>query len=103
MKITISEEEIEHEEKSEEIEPEEISEEKSEEITNSEEIINDLMKIFDNSEYAYPLIDVMEELKNLGHSNPGAIITDALHDELLYTDSVEDDGTVYIALVDEED
>lgn len=84
-------------------------EENLEENTSSEEenleedndVINDIMKIFDNPEYAYPLEDVIEELEGLGHHNPGTIITCAIQDELLYVDNVEDDGTVYLALVDQ--
>lgn len=63
--------------------------------------IDEIKTIFDNSEYAYPLEDVMGEFRNLGHNNPGMIITCAIQDELLYVDSIEDNGTVYLALVEE--
>lgn len=81
-------------------------EDTKEENTSSEEncdATNDIMKIFENPEYAYPLEDIMSELRELGHSNPGTIITCAIQDELLYVDNIEDDGTVYIALVDQDE
>jgi len=63
----------------------------------------DLLKIFENREYAYPLIDVMEELNKLGYTNIGSIVTCSIQDEFLYVDSIEDGGTVYIALVDQDE
>jgi hypothetical protein len=67
------------------------------------DITSDIMKIFEDTEYAYPLEDVMGELKKLGYSNIGTIVTCAIQDELIYVDSIEDDGTVYIALVDQDE
>ncbi len=46
---------------------------------------------------------MVEEFKKLGYSEPGNIITFAIQEELLYVDSIENDGTVYIATVDNEE
>lgn len=79
-------------------------EQTSEENTNTGEISNDvkddIMKVFENTDCAYPLEDVMAELKELDHPSPGAIIVCAIQDNLIYVDSIEDNGTVYLAVVD---
>lgn len=79
---------------------------KIEENSNPEEnhdIVDDIKKIFENYEYAYPLEDIIEEIKNLGYKNPGMIITNAIQDDLLYVDSIEDDGIVYLALIEQDE
>ncbi len=76
------------------------------EYINSEEnngVKDDIMKIFENTDCAYPLEDIISELKNLGHSSPGTLIVCAIQDNLIYVDSIEDDGTVYLAVVDQDE
>lgn len=77
-----------------------------EEDTNVEknvDVTDDIKKIFEDPEYAYPLEDIITELKELGYANPGSVVLCAIQDEILYLDSIEDSGTVFIALVDNEE
>lgn len=67
------------------------------------DIISDILSIFDDPDSAYPLIDVIDELKALGYKNPGGAITLALQDEAIYVDSVEDSGMVYLAVTDKDE
>lgn len=62
------------------------------------DVINDIIKIFEDTSCAYPLDDVIAELKELGYENPGGVITLALQDDVIYVDSVEDSGMVYLAV-----
>ena len=76
------------------------------ENTNVEENVdatNDIMGLFEDPEYAYPLEDIISELKELGYSNPGSVVLCAMQDDILYVDSIEDNGTVYVALVDHDE
>jgi hypothetical protein len=67
------------------------------------DIINDIKSIFKDSDCAYPLDDVIDELEELGYKNPGGVITLALQDEAIYVDSVEDSGMVYLAIVEKDE
>ncbi len=72
-------------------------------VEQERDIEEDILKVFEHPEYAYPMIDVIEEFKKLGYSEAGKAILYAIQDELLYLDSIDEDGTVYIAVVDDED
>lgn len=71
-------------------------------IEENKDVTSDIIAIF-NPEYAYPLEDIMGELRTLGYSNPGSVVLCAIQDDILYVDSIEDDGTVYIAIVDNDE
>lgn len=60
----------------------------------------DLLAIFDDHDYAYPLEDLIHRLKKSGYSNPGEIIVEAIQDNFIYADSIDNDGTIYFALKD---
>jgi hypothetical protein len=77
------------------------TEEGEEEIDR--DVIKDLISIFDDVNFAYSLNDVIAELRELGYDNPGTIITLALQDDVIYVDSVEDSGTVYLAVVEQDE
>ena len=62
----------------------------------------DMLKIFTDNEYAYVLEDVLNKMTEMGYDNPGVAILQAIQDELLYIDHIENDGTVYIATVEYE-
>jgi hypothetical protein len=66
------------------------------------DVINDILSIFEDPESAYPLDDVLEELEGLGYKNPGGALTLALQDDVIYVDSIEDSGMVYLAVTDTE-
>lgn len=66
------------------------------------DVISDILSIFEDPDSAYPLDDVIEELKGLGYKNPGGALTLALQDDVIYVDSVEDSGMVYLAVADQE-
>ena len=72
-------------------------------IEMNSDIEDDIMGIFEKPDCAYPLEDIIEELKKLGYPNPGPIVLYAIQDELLYIDSIEDDGVVYLAIEDQEE
>lgn len=57
----------------------------------------DLVNTFEDIDNAYPIEEIAERLKEAGYANPGQVIFDAMED-LLYIDSIEDDGTIYFAL-----
>ncbi len=78
-------------------EEEEEKEEKDNEEEEEEQV--DLLNTFDEVGYAYPLDDILERLKITGYTNPSSVVTDAI-DDLLYVDSLDDDGTVYFALTE---
>lgn len=73
----------------------------------TEEIVvikdDDMLKIFTDNEYAYVLEDVIKKLAEMGYSNPGTVVLHTIQDEILYIDHIEDDGTVYIATVEDEE
>lgn len=62
-----------------------------------EEEREDLVNTFEDIDNAYPIEEITERLKEAGYTNPGQVIFDAMED-LLYIDSIEDDGTIYFAL-----
>jgi len=72
-------------------------------LVEGSDVINDIMTIFEDPDCAYPLDDVIDELRALGHENPGKILTLALQDDVIYVDSVEDDGMVYLALIEQDE
>jgi hypothetical protein len=72
-------------------------------VEEDRDVINDVRSIFDDPDCAYPLNDVIAELKELEYDNPGGVITLSLQDEVIYVDSVEDDGTVYLALTEQDE
>jgi len=65
------------------------------------EKIDDILEAFDDSDYAYPLEDIMKSLRDTGRENPGTIILDAINDKILYVDDIDEDETMYLALTKE--
>lgn len=63
--------------------------------------INDILKTFEDSDYAYPLADVIGSLEDIGYERPGTIIVGAIKDKILYIDDIDEDQTIYIALTEE--
>ncbi len=63
---------------------------------------DDLLTIFTDNEYAYMLEDVLSKMTEMGYTEPGIAILHAIQDEILYIDHIENDGTVYIATVEQE-
>jgi len=59
----------------------------------------DIIDIFESPDDALPISDILEELKDK-HDDPGDIIKDAIDEELIYIDTIDKDGTVYLALTD---
>ena len=74
---------------------------RDEDKDEKKEEIGDLLEAFDDPDYAYPLEDIMESLRDSGHTDPGTIIVDAISKNILCIDSIEDDETTYIALTKE--
>ena len=58
----------------------------------------EIVRIFENIDFAYPLDDIIEELESNEHPDTGKIVLDAIHDCVLDISDIENDGTVYIAL-----
>lgn len=75
-----------------------MSEENVEESLLSREEKEIIVKIFESTEFEYPIDEIMEELKKNGYSTVGKMILDAIYDNLLDISSIDDDGAVYIAL-----
>ena len=71
-------------------------------VVDENDMKYDVMKIFEDADYAYPLEDVIEELRKFGYVNPGSVILSSLQREILYIDSIEDDGTVFLAVTEED-
>ena len=86
-----------------EIEEKSIDTEEDNDIRLDSKIEDDILGILDKPDYAYPLEDIMKELKKLGYHNPGSIVLYAIQDELLYIDNIEDDGVVYLAIGDQDE
>jgi len=57
-----------------------------------------IVKIFESTEFEYPIDEILEELKNNGYLDVGKMILDAIYDNFLDISSIDNDGTVYIAL-----
>ena len=77
--------------------------EENEKIEKNVDATEDIIKIFEDPDYAYPLEDIIAELKKLEYTNPGLSVLCAIQDEILYLDSIEDNGAVYVALVDRDE
>lgn len=75
-----------------------MAEENKEENLLSKEEREEVVRIFENIDFAYPLKDMIEELKNNGYSDAGKIIFNAMFYNILDISDIENDGTVYIAL-----
>ena len=73
---------------------EENNNEKIEKNEENEEVVG----IFENIDFAYPLNEIIEELKDNGYPDAGKIVLNAMRDKILDISDVENDGTVYIAL-----
>lgn len=67
---------------------------------DNKEDIKDIIGIFEYIDDALLLEDIIQELKDLGYVSPGDVILDALRDELLYVDDIDDDGNIYLALAE---
>lgn len=72
-------------------------------IEEDRDVINDIRSIFSDHDCAYSLDDVIAELEELGYENPGVVITLALQDDVIYVDSVENNGAVYLALTEQDE
>lgn len=62
---------------------------------------NDIAEIFDAIDDAIPLVNMIAELADLGYSEPGKIVVNAMREDILYVESIEyTEGciTVYMAL-----
>ena len=77
-----------------EIETNEDKEEKRKEIDG-------ILEAFDDPDCAYPLEDIIESLKDSGYADPGIVIVDAIGENILCVDSIENDETMYLALTKE--
>ena len=75
-----------------------MTEEKTEENLLSREEKEEVVGIFENINFAYPLNEIIEELEKNGHSDTGKIVLNGLFDNILGVNDIENDGTVYIAL-----
>jgi len=91
------------EEKQEYVESREIGEsgEYKEEICEISE--EHILEIFANSEYSYLLEDVIKRLSEMGYNSPGASILYAIQDGILCIDDIEDNGSVYLAVVEDDE
>lgn len=72
-----------------------------EEIENglTEEQKNIIIRMFESTDYEYSINDIIDELKAHDYSDGvGDIILDALYSNILDVSSIEDDGTMYLAL-----
>lgn len=63
---------------------------------NQREIV---VEMFERKGIALVLNDMIEILRDK-YIQPGRIIRDAIQENLLFVDAIEDDGTVYLALSD---
>jgi len=62
---------------------------------------NDIVEIFDAIDDAIPLVNMIAELAELGYSEPGNTVVNAMREDILYVESIEyTEGciTVYMAL-----
>ncbi len=57
-----------------------------------------IVKMFESTEYEYPVIDVIDELKEHGYLSVNDIVLSAIYENILDVSSIEEDGTVYLAL-----
>jgi len=57
-----------------------------------------IVKIFESTEFEYPIDEIIEELKKNGYPNVGKMILDAIYDNFLDISSIDNDGAVYLAL-----
>ena len=61
----------------------------------------DIAEIFNAIDDAIPLVDIIAELADLGYSEPGKIVVNAMQENILYVESIDYvDGSiaVYMAL-----
>ena len=75
-----------------------MTEENTEKNLLSREEKEEVVRIFENINFAYPLNEIIEELKNNEYSDAGKIILNAIFDNILDISDIENDSTVYIAL-----
>ena len=78
-----------------------IEEEVGSVVVDENDVKDDIMKIFEDADYAYPLEDIIEELRKFGYVSPGSVVLGALQRDVLYIDSIEDDGIIYLAVTEE--
>lgn len=69
-----------------------------EESLLSKEDQESVVKIFEQTDLEYDITEIIEELKKKEYANPGKIILDAIYDNILDVSSVDNDGSVYLAL-----
>ena len=72
--------------------------ENKEEKDKKREEIDDVLEAFDDADYAYPLADIIDSLRDSGCADPATAVADAINDGILCVDSIEEDGTLYLAL-----
>ncbi len=59
----------------------------------------DVVKIFDEIDDSLLLSNITNELKHLGYANTGTIIKNAIKNDILYVDDIEDND-IYLTLTD---
>jgi hypothetical protein len=69
-----------------------------EEDTEKKEKINAILNVFDDSDYAYSLVDIIKSLNGAGYPIPGDVIVESLSDDILYVDDIDENETIYLAL-----
>ncbi len=75
--------------------------EEDEDKDEKKEEIDDLLEAFEDPDYAYPLEDITKSLRDSGYTDRGTVIIDALGENILCVDSIEDDEITYLALTKE--
>ena len=65
------------------------------------EEIDDILDAFDDADYAYPLEEIIQSLRDSGYPDPGTTIVDAINDGILCMDSIDEDDVTYITLTKE--
>lgn len=57
-----------------------------------------IVRIFEDTSFEYPVVELLEELKNNGYSNVEEMILCAIYDNILDVSNIEEDGKVYMGL-----
>ncbi len=57
-----------------------------------------ILEIFKYKDWEYTSSEIVTKLSINGQRNPGKIIENAIHDNILNTSTIENDGTVYFDL-----
>lgn len=60
-----------------------------------------IVKSFEEVDDAIPVCNLIIDLEERGYENAGEIIVEAIDEDILRVDSIDGDGTVYMAIEDE--